>query len=163
MAVWILFGVNVFVFQIVLAYVGFALWLSTYFQLMWFTDLGLEEGQKELGIADKILYQECKAARMASRISAVKQIGVGFIIAAAMCGLAYSILEMGFETPQKAYQSILWLIFWGTVPSGMFMIHQARKLLSREIQTFAVSANASQPDYGRDVPKDTTPLAHNEV
>ena len=128
-AVWILSDINVLVFPIVLAYLGFTLWLSTYFQLMWFTDLDLEEGQKELGIADKIQNQECKEARMASRTSAVKQVSVGFIITAAMCGLGYIISGLRFETPQMAYQSALWLIFWGTVPSGIFMIIKARKLL----------------------------------
>jgi len=125
----ILFDITVLVFQLALAYTGFALWLSTYFQLMWFTDLGLEEGQKELGIANKILSLDCINLRMATRISAVKQVGVGFIIAATICGLAYKVTGLGFETPQKAYQSTLWLIFWGTIPSSVFMYHQAKKYL----------------------------------
>jgi hypothetical protein len=127
--VWILFDVHVLVFPLVLAYVGFALWLSTFFQLMWFTDLELEEGQKELAIADKKLYPEYKEERMASRIGAVKKVGVGFIITAGVCVLVYKLFGFRFETPQQTYQSVLRLIYWGTMPSGMFMNRQARKFL----------------------------------
>ena len=123
------FDIDVLVFQLALAYTGFALWMSTYFQLMWFTDLGLEEGQKELGIADNMLNQVCKEERMALRFSAAKQVGMGLILSVTMCGLVYKITELGFATPQKAYQSTLWLIFWGTIPSSVFMYHQAKKYL----------------------------------
>ncbi len=127
--VWILFDVHVLVFQLVLAYMGFALWLSTFFQLMWFTDLGLEEGQTELGIADKQPVSEYKAARMASRIRAVKNVGIGLMITAGTCALAYAVMGFRFVTAQQAYQSVLGLIFWGTVPSGVYMTRQAKQFL----------------------------------
>ena len=127
--VWILFDVHVIVFQLALAYMGFALWLSTFFQLMWFTDCDLEEGQKELGIAGSPLNREGQAARMASRIRAVKNVGIGLVITAGTCALAHTVLGFRFVTAQQAYQSVLGLIFWGTVPSGVYMTRQARQFL----------------------------------